>query len=247
MRLTTKSHKGATIRMDLKTSASRFTTVEVTGSNPVSPISFSLGVMNYVTCLPLSEIPCEQLCEQTPSVSRREVAMHRPYMMFKAEPRVPTDLRNALAATPSVEAVWRDLTPIARRDFISWIDSARQLETRRRRIEKACDKLASGKRRPCCYAIVPMNLYKALAAIPGAKAQWRDLTPTARRDFVSWIDSAKQPEIRRQRIEKACLLLAPVGDLPETRNSAFSTIRPPLRRSSSMTRKAQRRPHGRRK
>jgi uncharacterized protein YdeI (YjbR/CyaY-like superfamily) len=53
-----------------------------------------------------------------------------------------------------------------------------------------------------------MNLYKALAAIPKAKAQWRDLTPAARRDFVSWIDSAKQPNLRMQRIEKACVLLA---------------------------------------
>ena len=125
-----------------------------------------------------------------------------------SEPRVPTDLRKALAAAPLVEALWRDLTPIGRRDFVSWIESAKQLETCRRRIEIACDKLLSGLRRPCCYLIVPMNLYKALAAIPKAKAQWRDLTPAARRDFVSWIDSAKQPNLRMQRIEKACVLLA---------------------------------------
>jgi uncharacterized protein YdeI (YjbR/CyaY-like superfamily) len=55
---------------------------------------------------------------------------------------------------------------------------------------------------------VAMNLYKALAAAPMAKAQWRDLTPSARRDFISWIDSAKQPETRRRRTEKACSMLA---------------------------------------
>jgi len=66
----------------------------------------------------------------------------------KLEPRVPTDLRKALAAGPLVKAVWRDHTPIARRDFIRWIDSAKQPETRRRRIEKACGMLAAGKRRP---------------------------------------------------------------------------------------------------
>ena len=126
----------------------------------------------------------------------------------ESEPRVPTDLRKALAAVPLVEAVWRDLTPIARRDFISWIDSAKQPQTRRRRIEKACSKLAAGKRRPCCYAIVPLKLYRALATTPMAKAQWRDLAPIARRDFISWIDSAKQPEARRRRIEKACVMLA---------------------------------------
>src|SRR6202162_24249 len=126
----------------------------------------------------------------------------------ESEPRVPTDLRKALAAAPIAKAQWRGLTPLARRDFISWIDSTKQPETRRRRIERACSMLAAGKRRPCCFSIVPLNLYKALAATPMAKAQWRDLTPIARRDFISWIDSAKQPETRRRRIEKACSMLA---------------------------------------
>src|SRR6266704_1457935 len=126
----------------------------------------------------------------------------------ESEARVPTDLRKALAAAPKAKTKWNDLTPIARRDFISWIDSAKQLETRRRRIEKACSMLAAGKRRPCCYSIVSFNLYTALAATPRAKAQWRDLTPIERRDFISWMDSAKQPEAHRRRIEKACVMLA---------------------------------------
>ena len=64
------------------------------------------------------------------------------------ELRLPTDFRKALAAAPKAKAKWSDLTPIARRDFISWIDSAKQPETRRRRIERACSMLAAGKRRP---------------------------------------------------------------------------------------------------
>ena len=126
----------------------------------------------------------------------------------KNEPRVPTDLRKALAATPMAKAKWSDLTPIAHRDFISWIDSAKQPETRRRRIEKACSMLVAGRRRPCCYSIVPLNLYTALAATPMAKAQWSDLTPIERRDFISWMDSAKRPEAHKRRIEKACAMLA---------------------------------------
>jgi len=66
----------------------------------------------------------------------------------ESEPRVPTDLRKAFAAIPMAKAQWRDLTPIARRDFISWIDSAKQPEAHKRRIEKACVMLAAGKRRP---------------------------------------------------------------------------------------------------
>ena len=126
----------------------------------------------------------------------------------ESEARLPTDLRKALAATPMAKAQWRDLTPIARRDFISWIDSAKQPETRRRRIEKACSMLAAGKRRPCCYSIVSFNLYTVLATTPRAKAQWSDLTPIERRDFISWMDSAKQPETHKRRIEKACVMLA---------------------------------------
>src|SRR5712675_1009312 len=116
------------------------------------------------------------------------------------EPRVPTDLRKALAATPIAKVQWRDLTPIAHRDFISWLDSAKQSETRRRRIEKACSMLVAGKRRPCCYSIVSFNLYTALAAVPKAKAQWRKLTPTERRNFISWMDSDKEPEAHKRRI-----------------------------------------------
>jgi uncharacterized protein YdeI (YjbR/CyaY-like superfamily) len=123
-------------------------------------------------------------------------------------PRVPTDLRKALAATPMAKAQWSDLTPIARRDFISWIDLAKQLETRRHRIERACSMLVAGKRRPCCFSIIPMDLYKALATTPKAKAQLSNLTSIERRDFISWINLAKERETRRSRIEKVCVMLA---------------------------------------
>lgn len=67
------------------------------------------------------------------------------------EPRVPADLRSALAAAPQAKAAWSDITPVARRDWIQWITSAKKVETRARRIENACDMLASGKRRVCCF------------------------------------------------------------------------------------------------
>jgi bacteriocin resistance YdeI/OmpD-like protein/uncharacterized protein DUF1905 len=67
------------------------------------------------------------------------------------EPRVPMDLRKALAANPGARAVWSDITPIARRDWIHWITSAKQPETRVRRVHGACQMLAAGKRRVCCF------------------------------------------------------------------------------------------------
>jgi Bacteriocin-protection, YdeI or OmpD-Associated/Domain of unknown function (DUF1905) len=67
------------------------------------------------------------------------------------ELRVPADLRKALAAAPVARAGWEDITPMARRDWVFSVTTAKQPETRRRRIEKACDMLACGKRRLCCF------------------------------------------------------------------------------------------------
>jgi hypothetical protein len=69
----------------------------------------------------------------------------------ETEPEVPTDLRKALAADPKARALWSDITPNARRDWIHWITSAKQAETRTRRIKNACSMLAAGKRRVCCF------------------------------------------------------------------------------------------------
>ena len=122
--------------------------------------------------------------------------------------QLPVDLRRILASASKARVIWDGLTPIAQRDFISWIDSAKQPETRRRRVESIPSRLASGKRRPCCYALVPMNLYKAIGASPKAKAVWRDLTPDERRDFVGWIDAPKESKARGVRIVKVCAMLA---------------------------------------
>ncbi len=67
------------------------------------------------------------------------------------EPTIPADLRKALAAAPQARALWSDITPVARRDWIHWITSAKQPETRTRRIDNACSMLVAGKRRPCCF------------------------------------------------------------------------------------------------
>jgi len=68
------------------------------------------------------------------------------------EPTVPSDLKKALAtAATKTRAMWSDITPNARRDWIYWISSAKQPETRARRIKNACSMLAAGKRRVCCF------------------------------------------------------------------------------------------------
>lgn len=122
----------------------------------------------------------------------------------KPEPKVPLDFRKALEAVPKAKIQWKSLTPIARRDFITWIESAKQAETRQRRIQKACSILPAGKRRPCCYAVVPMDLYQALGKDTKAQTQWKNLTPDERRDMSDWVDSADDTVIRKQRIKQTC-------------------------------------------
>jgi len=125
-----------------------------------------------------------------------------------SETKLPTDLRKVLAADSKAKKKWDDLTPIARRDFISWIESAKQVETRKRRVDSIPSRLASGKRRPCCYSIVPLDLYTNLNGNPKAKAQWKTLSPDERRDLVSWIDSAKEKQEKGVRMAKVCVMLA---------------------------------------
>jgi len=67
------------------------------------------------------------------------------------EPKVPADLKKALAAFPQTNTLWKDITPIARWDWIRWINATKNLETRRIRIEKALSKLKAGKRTACCF------------------------------------------------------------------------------------------------
>ena len=80
------------------------------------------------------------------------VALELAPVAEEPEPKVPADLRKALAAAPpGAREAWSDITPAARRDWIHWVVSPRQAQTRARRVAKACSMLASGKRRPCCF------------------------------------------------------------------------------------------------
>lgn len=65
--------------------------------------------------------------------------------------KMPADLRKALLADAKVLALWEDITQLARNEFICWVENAKQIETRQRRIKRTCEELLEGKRRPCCW------------------------------------------------------------------------------------------------
>ncbi len=67
------------------------------------------------------------------------------------EPDVPTDLEEALRNAPDALRIWEATTTMARVDWIHWIVSAKQSKTRDKRVHDACDMLANGKKRVCCF------------------------------------------------------------------------------------------------
>jgi hypothetical protein len=68
------------------------------------------------------------------------------------EPRVPADLATALAAAPQgIRDLWDEITPMARWEWVRWVNATNKAETRARRVDVSVSKLTSGKRRPCCF------------------------------------------------------------------------------------------------
>jgi len=64
---------------------------------------------------------------------------------------LPSDFRNALMSSSVALEAWESITPLARNEFICWVEDAKRSETRTKRIDVALSKLEDGERRPCCW------------------------------------------------------------------------------------------------
>jgi hypothetical protein len=68
------------------------------------------------------------------------------------EPTVPKDFQAALDTAPQkVKDKWKDITAMARWEWIRWVNSTGNMDTRAVRIEKSISKLNGSHRRPCCF------------------------------------------------------------------------------------------------
>ena len=68
------------------------------------------------------------------------------------EPSVPQDLATALAVAPQkIQDLWNEITPMARWEWVRWVNATKNPDTRRRRVDVSISKMESGKRRPCCF------------------------------------------------------------------------------------------------
>ncbi len=65
--------------------------------------------------------------------------------------QLPADLRTALVGDQVALEAWKDITPLARNEFICWVEDAKQQATRERRIRRTREELGDGMRRPCCW------------------------------------------------------------------------------------------------
>lgn len=72
--------------------------------------------------------------------------------------QLPKDFKDAIINSPQVYKLWEDITPLARNEWICWVEEAKKEETRKRRILVGLSKLSSGMRRPCCWAGCPHRI-----------------------------------------------------------------------------------------
>ncbi len=68
---------------------------------------------------------------------------------------LPDDLKAMLVADAGARATWEDITPLARNEWICWVQSVKRPETRVKHVEQARENLSDGKRRPCCWPGCP--------------------------------------------------------------------------------------------
>lgn len=87
------------------------------------------------------------------------------------EPEVPDDVKKALSTSSKAEALWKDITPMARWDWIRWIRAVKTVETRQKHLDVMLDKLNKGMRRPCCFN-------RSLCSEPAVSHNWVLLDPT---------------------------------------------------------------------
>lgn len=65
--------------------------------------------------------------------------------------KMPADLKKMILSSPKTLALWQDITPLARNEWICWVTSGKLAETRVKRIQVGKSKMLASERRPCCW------------------------------------------------------------------------------------------------
>lgn len=106
----------------------------------------------------------EALLEASGARVDEEASFEIASLASEPEPQVPDDLSHALDSAPDARVTWEQTTTLARVDWIHWITSAKQSKTREKRVNDACEMLASGKKKVCCFD--PSGFYSKAFSAP---------------------------------------------------------------------------------
>lgn len=86
------------------------------------------------------------------------------------EPDVPEDMKKALSTSKKAEDIWKEITPLARWDWVRWVRAVKTADTRQKHLEVMLDKLNKGMKRPCCFN-------RNMCSEPYVSHNWRLLDP----------------------------------------------------------------------
>lgn len=68
---------------------------------------------------------------------------------------IPPDVKKVLSSNSKLLDAWEDITPLARNEWLCWIEFCKTDGTRSKHIERMTNELVEGKRRPCCWPGCP--------------------------------------------------------------------------------------------
>lgn len=77
-------------------------------------------------------------------MNRKEITANVPHQL-------PVDLQKALTSDSKALAAWKDITDLARNEWICWTISVKKDETRKEHVKRVVSELKEGMRRPCCW------------------------------------------------------------------------------------------------
>ncbi|MDQ2933109.1 MAG: YdeI/OmpD-associated family protein [bacterium] len=65
--------------------------------------------------------------------------------------KLPSDLQKALTTSGTALKAWKNISSLARNEWICWIVSVKKAKTRKQHIQMVVPELKDGMRRPCCW------------------------------------------------------------------------------------------------
>lgn len=151
-----------------------------------------------------------------------EIGMDEKVLLSGEVHGVPEDVAEALSAQDGLIGIWNALTPLARNEWICWVESVKQEKTRREHVERLAAELREGKKRPCCWPGCPHRAKKTQrkAGNPnqdesGTKAGDNRGESSKEADSIDRFIEAKVPDRYKPVVEKFRRFVA--GEFPELR------------------------------